>query len=69
MNSLNNMIQGNSLEELYCSTQNFLFSKKPDDFKLEGYNDQGFPIFGSERECRSFEFIIIDFSNNDKKIN
>lgn len=54
----------NSIKNFYISAANFLFPNMPDDFKQMGINEQGFPIFGSEKECCSFEFIIIDFKLN-----
>lgn len=57
----------NSIKNLYISAANFLFPNKPDDFKQMGINEQGFPIFGSEKECCSFEFIITDFKLNEKE--
>lgn len=51
-----------SLKEFYISATKFLFPNMPNDFKYMGNNEQGFPIYGSKKECCSFEFIIIDFS-------
>jgi hypothetical protein len=50
----------NSLVDLYAASEAFLFPTRPDDFKFMGYNQQGFPIFGSEKECCSFEYIEFD---------
>lgn len=52
----------NSSNNIYTSATNFLFPTIPNDLKVWGYNEQGFPIIGSKKECCSFEFIIIDLS-------
>jgi hypothetical protein len=54
----------NPLKKLYIDATRFLFPELPNDFKYMGKNKQGFSIYGSEKECCSFEFIIIDFKIN-----
>lgn len=57
----------NNLLNLYAASASFLFPTKPDDFKHMGYNVQGYPIFGSEKECCSFEFIEFDLGHGALK--